>query len=82
MNKAPLEHELSFMHDFYGEQINEDYNAFGKYEVTVLFEDRINEITVRNRKTGETEQVDFELPYQHNNIYSVSEREIKERWGS
>ena len=73
MNRAPKKQEMSFFQRFYGEKINEGYNAFGKHEVTVMYEDRINEIWVCG------ERVDFDLPYQNNNIYEASERELRER---
>ena len=74
MNKAPKEQEVSFFHIFNGEKINSKMNAYGKCEVTVFFEDEINEIWV----SGTMVNVD-DLPWEKNNPYDVAKQELRER---
>ena len=72
MNKAPKEQEVSFFHIFNGEKINSEMNAYGKCEVTVFFEDEINEVWVSGTK------VDLSLPWKKNNIYTIAEMYLAE----
>ena len=76
------EHEVSFFHEFYGEEIAPNHRIFGRYEVRVFFDDpeQINAIEVNG------ENYDLDLPYQtlryqERGLYEIAEEYIRERWG-
>jgi len=73
MNEAPKEDEVSFFNDFYGEKINDNYNAFGRHEVTVFYDDKINKILVCG------EEWDENVPFQSNNVYQKAEQYLTEK---
>ena len=70
-----MENEISFFHEFTGQHLTEDEKINGKKEVTVLFEDEINEIFIDGFKYD----LDTGLAWELGNPYDVVKQELRER---